>query len=104
MFESVFECVRTATGSDTVNVAPWSFPALATVTRAAVQLHEVADDGHAEAESAVLPRERAVRLGEALEHVRQERRLDPLAGVGDRDDDVAGLRLRPRRGRGRPSA
>jgi hypothetical protein len=48
----------------------------------AVQLDEVAHDRQSESKSAVTPRRRAVGLTEALEHVRQELRLDPEAGVG----------------------
>ena len=50
----------------------------------AVQLDEVADDREAEAEAAVRARARGVGLAERVEHVREERRVDADAGVGDR--------------------
>jgi hypothetical protein len=46
-----------------------------------VKLHEVPDDGEAEAEAAVLSTRRAVRLPEALEHVREKPRVDARAVV-----------------------
>ena len=43
--------------------------------RAAVQLHEVFDDGQPQAQGPRGPRGRGIRLAEALEHMRQELRL-----------------------------
>ena len=48
---------------------------------AAVHLDEVADQGQPQAQAAVGARRRAVRLAEPVEHVGQELRRDPDAGV-----------------------
>src|SRR6185312_7249324 len=56
--------------------------------RPGVQLHQVMDDRESQSEAAVAPPDRAVLLAEALEDVRQELRLDPLARVGDGDLQV----------------
>src|ERR1043166_7615046 len=51
---------------------------------AAVKLDEVARDGEAEAEAAVLARDALVGLAEAVEDVRQEFGRDAAPRVGDR--------------------
>jgi len=50
-----------------------------------VQIHEVSDDRKPQPQPAVPSADRAVFLPEAIEHVRQELRLDALAGVRDAD-------------------
>ena len=57
--------------------------------RAAVQLDEVPDDRHAEAEAAVPAAHGAVGLPEPIEHERQELRRDADAGVGHLDLRIA---------------
>src|SRR5690349_4051828 len=52
---------------------------------AAVGLNQVADNREPEAEAAVLPRRRLVRLPERLEHVGKEARIDARAVVGHRN-------------------
>ena len=61
-----------ATGSSTRIVAPWPTPALLRGHRAAMQVHQVLDDGQPQAQAAVPPVARRVALGEAVEQVRQE--------------------------------
>ena len=51
---------------------------------AAVQLHQMADDGEPQPETAVLARRAPVGLAEALEHVRQELPRDADARVAHR--------------------
>src|SRR6516225_2327375 len=53
--------------------------------RAAMHLDELTGDRKAQAEASSLARHPGVRLPEALEHVRQELRRYPDAGVADRD-------------------
>src|SRR6266536_2393446 len=51
-----------------------------------VEVDDVLRDGEAEAEAAAVA---GVGLAEALENVREERRVDPLALIGDADLRVA---------------
>ena len=52
---------------------------------AAVQVDEMADDREPQAQASLRACRGTIRLPEALEHVRQERGIDPGAGVGDDD-------------------
>ena len=61
--------------------------------RAAVQLDEMADERQPQAEARVLARDVGGLLPEALEDVRQERRVDARAGVTDPQHRVVALRL-----------
>jgi hypothetical protein len=63
--------------------------------RAAVELHQVLDDGETETETTVHPGDGGVGLTESLEHVRQKLPRDPLAVVFDRDVNVRVLALQP---------
>ena len=56
--------------------------------RAAVQLHQVTNDGEAETQAGVFARRPGVALTEAFEHERQELRLDAGPRVADHDLDV----------------
>src|SRR5262245_47940473 len=53
--------------------------------RPAMHFDEVPHDGKAQPEAAEGTRHAAVALRETVEHVRQDIRLDPDAGVGDAD-------------------
>ena len=50
-----------------------------------VQLDELPNDGQPETESGMAPGHRAVSLAETIEHVRQEHRIDALAGIDNLD-------------------
>ena len=50
-----------------------------------MKLHELPRDRQAQAQPAVLPRGRSVRLTECVEDVGEEASVDPLAGVDDLD-------------------
>ena len=52
---------------------------------AVMEIDDVSGDGQAEAEAAALA---GVGLAEALEHVREERRVDPLALIGHADPQL----------------
>ena len=52
--------------------------------RAAMQLHELANEGQANAETAVPPRGRWIRLAKPLENIGKEVFVDTFAGVSDR--------------------
>jgi hypothetical protein len=67
-------------GSLIVNVAPRPSPGL--------QLGDMADNRQAQTEPTVLSSRRALRLAKSVEHVGQEFRSNPLAGVADRDHGV----------------
>ena len=73
-----------ASGKVTTNVEPCPSPALVASHRAAVQLREVLHDRQAEPEAAVFARDRAVRLAERIEDVRQKLRRDAAAFVANR--------------------
>src|SRR5690606_22495275 len=58
---------------------------------AAVQLDDVPDEREPETEATDPSRGRAVRLLEAIEHVREKARIDAGAGIGHAEDDVRPL-------------
>lgn len=53
-----------------------------------MKLNQVAHDRQAQAQAAVLARDRRILLAETVEHVRQEPGLDADAAVGDLDHGV----------------
>ena len=65
---------RAFSGSDTATVVPLILSGAVDGHAAAVQFHQVADDGQAQPQSAMLTRHRAVLLREPLEDMRQEGR------------------------------
>ena len=56
--------------------------------RPAMQLHEVSHDRKPQTESSVVARSRTICLSKAIEHVRQELRVNADAGVSHSDLDV----------------
>ena len=94
---------RDRAGSSMVNVEPAPRAFALGADGPAVRLDELLHDGEAEAEAPVPARGRPIGLAEGLEEVREERRVDALAGVGDPDHDALAQRERPQGRRCPPS-
>ena len=76
-------------GRRTTNSLPWPGPSLCGLDRPAVHLDQPPHERQADAQPALRPVERAVRLREQVEHARQHVRRDADAGVADADDAPA---------------
>src|SRR5690242_6138904 len=61
---------------------------------AAMELYQVPCDREAKAETAVPARRTAVGLAEAVEHERQERRINADTGIAHDDDDGVAVKRR----------
>ena len=89
----LLRALAVSAGSETTNSAPRPKPSLVDRNPPAVKLGQPANDRQTDAQPTFRPMQRAIGLGEQIEHIRQQIGADADAGVPHAEHDVRAFAL-----------